>query len=382
MGLAWWLTERGVFVRDDLARMLIENLKSGTADWQFVAKSIERTLQQNGDNTAILEAHWFTRHATLFDGRAENESQFGEALLSLIEEDLSSAITEWLVVVPFPKILMKSREIGYDELVLLSAKDVALWQRLGANFQYTSQWDPCTGVGGANEPRLTGGFEPQTWRVCRPIGSQPTAAQAAIDRIRTFVAVLFAVAYSTAPHFRYRMAASPPRHYVQFASERSRGDTGRALVVVEPPLVPITGGTIDSEGIIDQAQSWYTKRASAAADIQRRATVASQFLQYGLVSSGIQQFFHFFITLDALFGVQGSFEESILSGIKRVLKADRQWLARARKLIKLRNELVHGGSSSISTWPLYDDYVRHFRTEPLSDAAVIATTALRDFFEP
>jgi hypothetical protein len=100
------------------------------------------------------------------------------------------------------------------------------------------------------------------------------------------------------------------------------------------------------------------------------------------VSSGIQEFFNFFITLDALFGVQGSFEESILGGVRRVFKDDAAWLSRGRKLIQLRNELVHGGSSSIATWPAYDDYVRHFRSEPLADVAIIATTSLREFFVP
>jgi hypothetical protein len=300
----------------------------------------------------------------------------------MIEAAIKAELTEWLIVVPLPKFVASSHELGYDGITLLAATDLDSWRQIAPQFQYASRWDPNTGIGGTHEPNPADGLAPQTWCLCRAAGSEPAAAQAATARIRTFVAAIFAHAYAISPHARYRMAASPPRRYVQFASAQSRGRTGKSFGILEPPLVPITGATIEVDSLAESVRKWYLRRSEAAQSARHRATVASQFLQFALVSSGIQEFFNFFITLDALFGVQGSFEESILGGVRRVFKDDAAWLSRGRKLIQLRNELVHGGSSSIATWPAYDDYVRHFRSEPLADVAIIATTSLREFFVP
>ena len=62
-----------------------------------------------------------------------------------------------------------------------------------------------------------------------------------------------------------------------------------------------------------------------------------------------------------------------------------RWIARAAsnfspELFDLRSELLHGGASAIEDWSWYEEYRRHFRSEPLKDVAVLALSSLTRFF--
>lgn len=84
---------------------------------------------------------------------------------------------------------------------------------------------------------------------------------------------------------------------------------------------------------------------------------------------------NYFITLDALFGQQGSVETSILEGVKD-LNLDPPFVEKARWLFDLRNEIVHGGSRYISEWPKYVRYIQHFGSKPTTDVQRLAQLAV------
>jgi hypothetical protein len=79
--------------------------------------------------------------------------------------------------------------------------------------------------------------------------------------------------------------------------------------------------------------------------------------------------------------VRGDVERAITTGIRQTFDGDHTWHLRAKKLMRLRNELLHGGSSSIDNWNQLGFYLRHFRSDPLRDVGVAAMTALTRFFD-
>ncbi len=134
-----------------------------------------------------------------------------------------------------------------------------------------------------------------------------------------------------------------------------------------------------SEELLQRLRNWYSSRDAADVALRRRATVASQFVQFGLLADDIERFTHFFVALDALFGVRGKVEATVTAGVERVF-SESTWVDRASRLFDLRSEILHGGSSAIEEWSWYEDYRRHFKSEPLRDVTELALRCLRDFF--
>jgi hypothetical protein len=360
--------------------MIIDRLNHLPLDVETVALGIEKELQAHGDDTQLFEGGWFTRISTMFEGRAVNEREFAKKLWLIIRGSVEASVTGRLVVVAFPKITSPSVDIGYDGLTLINAADLDAWQTVAADYQIAPRWNPRIGVVEKGDPKIFGSFLPEVWAVCQCIGTEQSAKNDAFERIRTLVALLFALSYSAHPMLLTKTADEAPRGYTQFASLNSTAGfaqtCGRA-----PELVPVTFARMDlSPVLLSRVQSWYRGRDEAPAEMKRRAVVASQFLHFGFVADGLEQFIHFFIVLDALFGVRGRVERSIVAGVEQSFD-DRTWTSRAGKLIELRNELMHGGSSTIETCPSYSGYVRCYRSHPLRDIATAATVSASRFFE-
>ena len=111
---------------------------------------------------------------------------------------------------------------------------------------------------------------------------------------------------------------------------------------------------------------------------QKRITTASQFLNYAIVTDGIDRFIHFFIVLDALFGERGDVERLITEGVKSVFPENPIWDYKMSKLFNLRSELVHGGCSSITDWKDFDLYRNHTKSHPYRDVAEAAILSFKN----
>ncbi|MEL7657257.1 MAG: hypothetical protein AAGU75_15280, partial [Bacillota bacterium] len=113
----------------------------------------------------------------------------------------------------------------------------------------------------------------------------------------------------------------------------------------------------------------------------QKCVVASHYINYGInADEDLDRFIHLFIALDALFGKRGEVERGIKFGLKETFDGDSNWIKRASKLFDLRNELLHGGSSSISDWNELETYEKTFQTNPLDDVLEASLRAFANFF--
>ena len=379
MGLEWWLTRPGLHVRNDLARMIVDALPQLPLRVNFVAETIEKVLQDHADDGALFQQFAYHRADALLDISAVPAPDLAEAIWSLIKNMLERAVTEWLVVVPFHRIRGSSRDLGFDGLYLLEANDIDAWRKVAAEFANAEQWDPRTGVRDAAEPKVFGERPPRFWGLCRALGTREGAIAVARDRFRTFIALLFSLEHSNHPELLLKTPVDPPTFSVQFAAKHARLEWPQRYSHIGA-LMPQSPGEITlADDLLERVRKWYSFRNAAEPEKRQRAVVASQFVQFGLVAEDLERFIHFFVSLDALFGTRGKVEATVGAGIARALGAS-EWADRAAKLFDLRNEVLHGGSSAIDEWPWYEEYRRHFRSEPLSDVAIAALSSLREFF--
>jgi hypothetical protein len=244
-------------------------------------------------------------------------------------------------------------------------------------------WDPRTGKTQRDLPGFRGETT-ETWLLCEVAGTQSGVRLAAARKMRTFLSVLFAHAIPTSRAFLSKSMADEARYAVQFQRKGSQVRVGYVFWSGAQPLLPaILEDMQVTPDLLERVTSWYVKRTAAPGELQARATTASHFIHYGVMTDDLERFIHFFVALDGMFGVRGDVENSIIAGIRRTFRDDDEvrWVDRARWLFDLRNAVLHGGSSMIEDWPSLDDYNRHFRTDPRTDVAIAAMTSLRRFFD-
>ena len=136
----------------------------------------------------------------------------------------------------------------------------------------------------------------------------------------------------------------------------------------------ISPTTIDSS-VIKQIKDWYAACGECDDDHRSRIDKGAHFLNRALNTDDIEAYINFFVALDALFGVRGSVEDSIIAGVAS-LDLDPLAPEKTKWLFELRSEIVHGGSRYISEWPGYYRYRKHFRSEPMHDIRKLSQRAL------
>jgi hypothetical protein len=379
MGLEWWLTRDGLQVRNELARMVVVALPHLPLRVDFVAALIEKVLQDHGDDSALFVPFSYHRANSLLEIRATPEAALAQAIWQILVDEIESAVTEWLVVVPAHRFQTKFVDVGFDGLLLTDRRDVAAWQVVAADFKNAAQWDPRTGVSDEKDPKIFRDRLPEAWMLCRVTGTADGATTTAGDRFRTLVALVFSLEHPAHPELLIKKMADSPTWSVQFASKAGHTEWAHRYSHIGA-LVPQSFADINvTSDLLAGVRKWYAGRDSANPEQRQRSVVASHFITHGLLAGELERFIHFFIAVDALFGIRGKVEASIKSGVEQALN-DPAWGHRASKLFDLRNELVHGNASSVEMWSRYEDYRRHFRTDPVDDIAVIVMTSLRTYF--
>ena len=122
-------------------------------------------------------------------------------------------------------------------------------------------------------------------------------------------------------------------------------------------------------------QKWYVDLEGLPADRRAKVEKACYFINRGMVTRGLDSYVNYFVSLDALFGVEREVGGSIERGVKSLpiaesLKEKVSWL------YQLRNELVHGGSRYCAEWQKYEQYCSHFRTRPEDDIKRVACSSV------
>lgn len=384
VGFEWYLSPRYSRVAREFATMAItlDEAVSG-ADIDSLVAMTSTFLKDHALDRELFngDALFFRRVPTLLDARTiSNEKVFAEHLWGKLRAAITSQMVSWLIAYPARRLHTQTHDLGFDGISLLRSDDEEAWKSVCAKFPSAKLWSPLTGA------RLNDRFTPhgkdpvRTWILCESNGVAERAKRLAARRIRTFVAILFAELHGSTKGLLMKSMARDQSMVTQFPSDERITKTAEIHSSIGTLLPPMVVDAHITAADFDRVRDWYTARRDASASLQQRATVASQFLHYAIAADDLERFLHFFITLDALFGVRGDVERSITSGIAAVFSGDPAWERRCNYLFDLRSELVHGGTSEVSLWSKLPEYYKHFDASPDDDATKAAMSSLRNYF--
>ncbi|HYK02227.1 MAG TPA: hypothetical protein VE974_10755 [Thermoanaerobaculia bacterium] len=381
-----WFASNDYYRRlDGFADLLIEteaDLAGGDA--KSFREVFLNTLENHALDPALFNPHIIRTASvpTLFDARADkNVATWRRRLWDTIRPELAASIRVWLVLYPLHQIRGEGFHLGHDGISILDPDDAAVWQRLAARYPGLRAWNPRTGLHGHPDDMHYYGGAPPRWLACEVTGTAAGATKNAANRMWTFIALLLAHYHSISKSVLIRLHARTPYMCGQFSTASMPDDaiyTQREIGALLPHQVSELNV---NDALISSLRSWYAARDAADEEGRRRATIASHFVHYGInADRDVERYLHFFVALDALFGQRGRVELGIRDGFSKLHPGDTAWVVRAAELYQLRNELAHGGTSTIETWDRLDAYDRRFQTEPLSDLSTASTDALLRYF--
>lgn len=388
----WWFSHNAISETRQLAEM-IRQLDPGyaTANVPAIHLEIDRVLKENFLNRDLFDLHKInTSKFSLFDAAVGNAKEFASKLWAKILAAVNELQPAWLILYPLRGVISQSHDIGFDGLSIMAPGDANKWQSYASRYPRTTSFNPAEGSPERFSAPTVWGIEsptaridrPFTWLICEVKGTESSVTRIAADRMRTFLALLFARWHpSSADFFIIKSDLGEHRCSLHFAQAGNRnenaiscGSIGRLM-----PSFPIDF-TIVEQSIV-HIRRWYSAHHSANEETQRRAVTASHYVHHAIMADGFERFIHYYISLDALFGERYKVEESIKNALLRMFPNDPNWTYRADGLFDLRNALIHGGTSSIDGWKDLKAYIRHVKTSPLADVGLAAMTAFRTCFD-
>jgi hypothetical protein len=390
--ITWWLTHQAIAETRELAEM-IRALEPEFAEASAAALQLEidRVLKANFLNRSLFNLRNLQiGRSTLFDAAVGNVKEFAARLWEMILAAVRELQPTWLILYPLRGVVSQSHEIGFGGLSVMSPTDVNKWQSYATPYPRTTSFNPAEGSPERFSAPTVWGIEsptartnrPFTWLVCEVKGTKSGVTRIAADRMRTFLALLFARWHpNSADFFIIKSDLGEHRCSIQFAPAGNRdenaiscGSIGRLM-----PSLPMDFAISDQSVI--HIRRWYSAYNSANEEKQRRAITASHYVHHAIMADGFERFIHYYISLDALFGERYKVEESIRNALLRMFPNDPNWAYCADRLFDLRNALIHGGTSAIDGWKDLKAYIRHVKSSPLEDVGVAAMTALRTYFD-
>ena len=373
LGITWWRSPRSVRLLRELAIMLVERADMPGLDVDTATETVEKVLREHALNGALFKSVFGGRSQTLFDAKACSPPLLADRLIVYVDRGIAKSLSNWLVIVAASRIRLTSRPQDFDGVSLVSSEDENTWRDLAKEFASLNDWSPRTGLIHDKPPRVFGDKPPSTWLVCKASGTANSALRQAREHMQVFIAVLLANEYRNQPFVATHSAATPSRYCVLFASSGTSSILARSIGSLIPPLgMEIVVG----DPLLGGLSKWYGRRRNSDARVVGRITVGAQFLHHALMSQGIERFMHSYISLDALFGERHSVEQSVLKRVRALGLPLRDIGGRLNKLYDLRNEILHGGSSTVEAWSGHEPYIRHFESKPINDALAIALLAL------
>lgn len=386
--IEWWTTSGTIECCEDIANLSISfdpQLEGG--DRVSFVEIIRDTFRENACNENIFKCDSiFPKETnTLFEARKiESPKEFAFCLWNEIHKNLVDSQVKWLTMYPLRLVKVDSYAFGFDGLTLLRADDQQRWKQISVKYHDSQYWMPDTGdwADGMNGHTVEDLRHSKTWLVCEALGTESTSRSFSSDNMRTFIAVLLSFLGKNNPYLLQKRSADTASYSIQFSGDPRKTACGASIATIGslfPPL-PIADFLDIPTTVLSMVQNWYKSRATTSKSLAQRATTAAHFIHYGIIHEDIERFIHFFIALDALFGERNKVEKNIKAGINKIFSEQTDWVDRIGKLFKLRSELVHGGISSINKWDGLAKYRNHFRSEPIQDIQIAATTALRSYF--
>jgi hypothetical protein len=139
-----------------------------------------------------------------------------------------------------------------------------------------------------------------------------------------------------------------------------------------PPI--LSGAALDAQQV-----AWIGRLLNEPARSSERSLRMLTCLEYvaaGWQPAGRLGFVHNAIAFDALFGVNGKVNKSIIDGVKQNAASITDIENRIRLLLKIRNSLLHGSASSVEQTSEYISYWDSYGVDPHEDQVHILRTCL------
>lgn len=378
IALSWWFNDQSRSALNAAASLTTSvSPEFSDCDPETVADVILTTLQQICVDSRIFSVDdlVFSRKPTLFDCVSGDIVTAAEFFSARVQESLREKLGAFCTVFAIPRFTGPSFSVAGRGLHFVEKGDSAFLRSMtGRGFSLPDWWSDDSAVRSRVDPALAVPAGHDSLLLIEGTGTRLGTRLAANLQSREFFAVAFAAASASSPHQFSRSMAQPFGYCVQFPHDTNTeaGFTRQD----SDPIVPYYTDTIPLQRQTCMSISdWYANLDRRDSAIASRIQKAGHFFNLGMNSRGTESYINYFVSLDALLGVRGSVESSILEGLRKLAFGEED-VQRTKWLFELRSELVHGGSRYIEEWSRYPGYVRHCKTHPINDVQKISRNAL------
>jgi hypothetical protein len=377
IGMTWWTTDQSRRAERMLANATMKsNPRLTNGDVKTFGTALSGVLKNRLFNTAFFSIT-LPLGGTLFDAiSVRDKAAFSAQIWNEMITACDNTVGNWLTIYPLRKVAINGSSQNFGNLKVIATGDAASWSALQLKFPSVVQFNPQLGQFSPNGYGFRGSSN--VWLIAEHKGTAAGAQRRAAREMSAFIALAFAFSLSRKPGVILKSGAEPETYSLQLSDAKVGTVCFGSIGELFPPLL----NSLDLDAtLMTELGAWYKKRDRATEEKAARASTAAAFLHHAVIADDIERFIHTFIVVDALFGERGKVEAKILEGIAKVFPGDLSWEHRTKLLFDLRSEIVHGVVSDLEDWSGDDDYHMNFRVEPTQDASVMATTALRGYFD-
>jgi hypothetical protein len=377
--VTFWNTASSFQAINSIARMIRAcHSEAADCDTETIAKLIPSTIQDLVFDKTIFDSNLILTASkkTLADCRADEDiALYSNKVYDRLIERVRSSMSEWCTVLGVPRVICKSFDIPQAGITLASRMDGKKWEEVVTSRYETNSWSHLLGCSqGSSIPPIFG-FECRSLVIHQAAGTQIGTK----FKSRLEFAKFFALLYATVTIYEglnlHPAGEAPYRTCIQFPSLNSSGPRIHQSQLEESVFPFFANDFTLSKEAIAAMQKWYVDLESLPADYRVKVEKSCYFINRGMITRDLDSYVNFFVSLDALFGVDrdvgGSIERRVKSlPIEESLKEKVSWL------YQLRNELVHGGSRYCAEWQKYERYCSHFGTRPENDIKRVACSTV------
>ncbi|KZN39816.1 HEPN domain-containing protein [Pseudoalteromonas luteoviolacea] len=372
---SWWYSSKFDKYSFDLSIIVCKLLGLAWGrDYEIVNKTIEDSLYESAQNRHLFYTDdiFLKQKKTLFDCKAvEDATKFGYYLAVGLIIKMKESLLDWCVLYTAPRISGESFSIASENLHIINRYDKTKWDSLLNKGFRVDFIDPESMNYINGEPSKLSRYNYDYIFVCEEKGTLQGSNFTASVKLRMLFSVVTAISEE---HPRIRCMEEPHSLSLQLAHSSNSSHSITTRVIGK--LYPYFGEQlIITQQRVQKVKLWYEQLRKLSKEEQDKISKCAHFINKGMMSSEIEAFIHFFVSLDALFGKQGEVEKSIKIGVSKLPK-EGGWDKKIKALFKLRSDLVHGGSRFIEEWDGYLNYKCEHKSEPRQDVESLAYLAL------
>jgi len=378
IALSWWFNDQSRSALNAAAALTTSaSPEFSDCDQETVTDVILATLQEICVDSRIflVDDLVFSQKPTLFDCVSQDILTTAEFFSIRVQEALREKLGAFCTVFAVPRFVGSSFSVPGRGLHFAEKGDSSFIRSLaGKGFSLPDWWSDDPSVSDRIDPAVALPTSHESLLIIEGTGTRLGTHRAANLQSREFFAVAFAAASAFSPYPFFRSMAQPFGYCTQFSHDTNT-ETGFTRQDSDP-IVPYYTGTVPVQRQTSMAiLDWYASLDRCDSAVASRIQKAAHFFNLGMNSKGTESYINYFVSLDALLGLRGSVENSIIEGLRK-LAFDEEDVRRTKWLFELRSELVHGGSRYIEEWTRYPGYVRHCKAHPINDVQKISQSAL------